>query len=43
MNLKLLRVKEASGEAICSPDAVVKIMKEEARADRECFWITSSE
>ncbi len=39
MNLKLLRVKEASGETICSPDTVVKIMKEEARADRECFWI----
>ena len=39
MNLKLLRVKEASGESICSPDAVVKIMKEEAMADRECFWV----
>ncbi len=39
MNLKLLRVKEASGETICSPDTVVKIMREEARADRECFWI----
>ncbi len=34
MNLKLLRVKDASGETICSPDAVVKTMKEEARADR---------
>mgnify|MGYP002725711434 CR=1 FL=1 len=39
MDLKLLRVKEASGEAICSPDTVVEIMKEEARADRECFWV----
>ncbi len=39
MNLKLLRVKEASGESICSPDTVAKIMKEEARADRECFWV----
>ena len=39
MNLKLLRVREASGENICSPDIVAKIMKEEARADRECFWI----
>ena len=39
MNLKLLRVKEASGENICSPDVVAKTMKEEAKADRECFWI----
>ena len=39
MNLKLLKVKEASGETICSPDTVVKIMREEARADRECFWV----
>ncbi len=39
MNLKLLRVKEASGETICSPGTVVKIMREEAMADRECFWI----
>ncbi len=39
MDLKLLRVKEASGEAVCSPDAVVEVMKEEAGVDRECFWI----
>jgi DNA repair protein RadC len=39
MNLKLLRVKEASGESISSPDAVARIMREEAKADRECFWI----
>jgi len=39
MKLKLLRVKEASGENICSPDVVAKTMKEEAKADRECFWI----
>ncbi len=39
MNLKLLMVKGASGENICSPDIVAKIMKEEAKADRECFWI----
>ena len=39
MNLKLLKVMEASGENICSPDIVAKIMREEAKADRECFWI----
>ncbi|MBT4207047.1 hypothetical protein HOE22_01740 [Candidatus Woesearchaeota archaeon] len=39
MDLKLLRVKEASGESVCSPDAVAKVMREEAKADRECFWI----
>ena len=39
MNLKLLRVKEASGVNICSSDTVARIMREEAKADRECFWI----
>ena len=39
MKLKLLRVKEASGEAISSPEIVAKIMKEEGRIDRECLWV----
>lgn len=39
MNLKLLQIKETSGEKICSPEAVAKLMQEEAKADRECFWI----
>ncbi len=39
MDIKLLRVKEASGEAISSPDIVAEIMKEEAQIDRECFWV----
>lgn len=39
MYLKLLEVREASGEEICSPDTVAKIMREEARVDRECFWV----
>ncbi len=39
MNLKFLQVKEASGEAISSPDVVAEIMKDEATVDRECFWV----
>ncbi len=39
MDLKLLRVKEASRETVCSASTVAEIMKEEAMADRECFWI----
>ena len=39
MKLKILQVREASGEAIDSPDVVVKMMAEEAKADRECFWV----
>ncbi len=34
MDIKLLRVKEASGESVCSPDTVAKNMREEAKADR---------
>ena len=39
MDLKFLKVKEASGDTIRSPDIVANIMAEEAKADRECFWI----
>lgn len=39
MRLRLIEVKEASGEAVNSPDIVAKIMEKEARADRECFWV----
>ena len=39
MNLKFLQVKEASGEAISSPDVIADMMKNEAQIDRECFWV----
>ena len=39
MELKLLQIKEAYGEKVSSPSAVVKLMREEVMADRECFWI----
>ena len=39
MNLKFLKVMEASGESIISPATVVKIMKAEAMIDRECLWV----
>ena len=39
MKLKILQVKEANGESITSPETIAIMMKEEAKADRECFWI----
>lgn len=39
MRLKLLRVKEASGKAISSPDIIAEMMRNEAQIDRECFWV----
>jgi DNA repair protein RadC len=39
MELNFLQVKETSGDALHSPNAVVGLMVEEARADRECFWV----
>jgi DNA repair protein RadC len=39
MKLKLLALRESSGESLCSSYAVAEIMREEARADRECFWV----
>lgn len=39
MELNLLQVREPSGDAVHSPKAVVGLMAEEARADRECFWV----
>lgn len=39
MDLKLLQVREASGEVIDSPEVVINIMAEEAMADRECLWV----
>lgn len=39
MELKLLQVREATGELVSSPDAIAEAMKEESKADRECFWV----
>lgn len=39
MEIKLLSVREASGEKVSSPLEVWQSMKAEAQADRECFWV----
>lgn len=39
MKLKILEIREASNTVVSSSNAVVDIMVEEAKADRECFWI----
>ena len=39
MELNLLQVRETSGDAVHSPNTVAGLMREEARADRECFWV----
>lgn len=39
MEFNFLQVKETSGDAVHSPNTVVALMVEEARADRECFWV----
>ena len=39
LEIKLLRVREAKGEKFTSPAQIVLLMKNEARADRECFWV----
>lgn len=39
MQIKLLCVREATNEVANSPEVIVELMKEEARADRECLWV----
>lgn len=39
MQLKLLQIREAHGHAITTSKEIAKMMKEEAQADRECFWV----
>lgn len=39
MRLKLLQVREATGEYIKTPISVVSMMAEEAKADREAMWV----
>jgi len=39
MYVKLLQVREVTNEKAKSPRWIAEIMKEEAKADRECFWV----
>jgi DNA repair protein RadC len=39
LKLQLLQIKDSSGVAIDSPEVVAEIMSQEAKADRECFWV----
>ena len=39
MELQLMRVREASGNAVSNPCRVSRIMTEESKVDRECFWV----
>lgn len=39
MKVKLLQIREATGETLCAPYEVVGLMQEEGKADRECFWV----
>ena len=39
MKLKILQIREPLGYAANSPDFVARIMAEEGKADRECFWV----
>lgn len=39
MKLQLLQVRDANGESIRNPQDVVELMSQEAKADRETFWV----
>ena len=39
MRVKLLRVRESTGERISSPSQAYELLREEAAADRECMWV----
>jgi len=39
MKIKLLQVKESTGNSVSSARMVAELMAEEAKADRECFWV----
>ena len=39
MEVRLLAIREASGEPVNSPAKIFESMKPEARADRECLWV----
>ena len=39
MRLKLLKVRESTGERIGNPHQAYQMLKEVASADRECLWV----
>jgi len=39
MKLKILQIREATGQSLTSSQAIADLMTEEAKADRECFWV----
>ena len=39
MKIKLLQVREATGEPYLNSDMIYNSMKPESLADRECFWV----
>lgn len=39
MRVKLLEVREGRGTAITSPEDISRAMEQEAKADRETFWV----
>ncbi len=39
MKIRLLQVKEAKGVKILTSQSIAELMREEAKADRECFWV----
>ncbi len=39
MEIKLLQVKESTGNSVGNARMVAELMAEEAKADRECFWV----
>jgi DNA repair protein RadC len=39
MELKFMLAKEVSGKTLNSPVKVSRLMAEEAKFDRECFWV----
>lgn len=39
MKLKILQIREATGQNLKSAQAIADLMAEEGKADRECFWV----
>jgi DNA repair protein RadC len=39
MEIKILQIRESTGETVTSPKYVAEMMTEESKADRECLWV----
>lgn len=39
MKLELLRIRECTGDKICTPDEIAALFTDEAMCDRECLWV----